>query len=410
MAAQQLQAGRYTVCGLLGEGAQGKTFEATDAQTGRTVAIKRYDVRGARSWKEVELAEREARVLATIDHPNVPRYVEHFEEDGALFLVMEKVEGETLEALLARDGALPEAEVRRFLSSADRAFSYLHGRSSPVVHRDVKPRNVIRRPDGSYVFVDFGAVSELFMRRSGSTVAGTLGYMAPEQLQGRALPATDVYAVGATALAALTGLDPDRLPHRGLHVDVRAALQGRASEGLTTALERMLEPDPDRRAPTLADALETAASVPPPPMPVPQPDLARENAAVKSVRNLLWMLWGLCWILVPVAHKAFAPRDTKEMIPLIMFGSLAALLVVNWHKGALLRLAIRAMTNAFQTAPVAASTPLRARIGEPRARVADEARIRVRGASIPATEAYRDTEVATPARAPARVTMLSPRS
>jgi tRNA A-37 threonylcarbamoyl transferase component Bud32 len=405
---QQLRAGRYTLRGVLGEGAQGKTFEAIDAQTGRTVAIKRYDVRGAKSWKEVELAEREARVLATIDHPLVPRYVEHFEEDGALFLVMEKVDGETLEAIVARDGALPEPEVRRFLACADRAFSYLHGRAAPVVHRDVKPRNVIRRRDGSYVFVDFGAVSELFMRRTGSTVAGTLGYMAPEQLHGRALPATDVYAVGATALAALTGLDPDRLPRRGLHVDVRAALGGRASESLVLALERMLEPDPDRRAATLGDALDAAASVPPPPMPVAQPDLARENAAVKSLRALLWMLWGLCWIIVPVAHKAFAPAHTKEMIPLIMFGSLGAILVVNWHKGALLRLAYRAMTGALQGQSVVASTPLRARVGEPRARVADEARIRVRGTSLPAIEAYRDTEVATPQRA-AR-TMLSPRS
>src|SRR5438552_9969439 len=90
----RLGGGRYVVKGLLGEGSQGATYEATDTQSGRTVAIKRFDVRGARSWKDVELAEREARVLATLDHPLVPRYFEHFEEDGALYLVMERVEGE----------------------------------------------------------------------------------------------------------------------------------------------------------------------------------------------------------------------------------------------------------------------------------------------------------------------------
>ena len=97
-----LGGGRYVVQGLLGEGAQGTTYEATDAETGRPVAIKRFDVRGARSWKDVELAERETRVLSSLDHPLVPRYVEHFEEDGALYLVMEKVEGETLESIRKR--------------------------------------------------------------------------------------------------------------------------------------------------------------------------------------------------------------------------------------------------------------------------------------------------------------------
>jgi serine/threonine protein kinase len=211
---ESLGGGRYVVRGLLGEGAQGKTYEATDTRSGRTVAIKRFDVRGARSWKDVELAERETRVLASLDHPLVPRYIEHFEEGGALFLVMEKVEGETLEAIRKREGALPEVEVRRFLACADRALTYLHGRGSPVVHRDVKPSNVVRRPDGSYVFVDFGAVSEFLFRRGSSTIVGTMGYMAPEQLQGRALATSDVYAVGATALAALTGAEPETLPHK----------------------------------------------------------------------------------------------------------------------------------------------------------------------------------------------------
>src|SRR5690348_13149676 len=144
MDSETLGGGRYVVSGELGEGAQGVTYAATEAATGRDVAIKRFDVRGARSWKDVELAEREARVLASLDHPLVTRYVEHFEEDGALYLVMERVQGETLEAIRQREGALPEAEVRRFLASADRALTYLHGRSNPVVHRDVKPSNVVR--------------------------------------------------------------------------------------------------------------------------------------------------------------------------------------------------------------------------------------------------------------------------
>jgi serine/threonine protein kinase len=349
----RLGGGRYVVKALLGEGSQGATYVAADAENGRDVAIKRFDVRGARGWKDVELAERETRVLATIDHPLVPRYIEHFEEDGALYLVMERVEGETLEAIRKRDGALPEAEVRRFLACADRALTYLHGRGSPVVHRDLKPSNVVRRPDGSYVFVDFGAVSESLFRRGSSTIVGTMGYMAPEQLQGRALPASDVYAVGATALAALTGVEPETLPHKGLRVDVRAALAGRASPELAASLERMLEPDPDLRAPSIGAALDgvaaSVASVPPPSQgttPVARTgraldrdERASEDAAVKSIRGLLWVLWGLGWVIVPMILGKIL--DVPEGIPLVMFGWLATILTVTWHKGALLRAALR---------------------------------------------------------------------
>jgi serine/threonine protein kinase len=348
-----LGGGRYVVKGLLGEGSQGATYAATEARSGRAVAIKRFDVRGARGWKDVELAERETRVLATLDHPLVPRYIEHFEEDGALYLVMEHVEGETLEAIRKAEGALPEAEVRRFLACADRALTYLHGRGSPVVHRDVKPSNVVRRADGSYVFVDFGAVSESLFRRGSSTIVGTMGYMAPEQLQGRALPTSDVYAVGATALAALTGVEPETLPHKGLRVDVRAALAGRASPELVTSLERMLEPDPDLRAPSIGAALEGVAagvaSIPPPAQAtapvahggqaVNRSERSSEDAAVKSIRSLLWVLWGLGWIIVPMIFGQIL--DVPEGIPLVMFGWLAAIFVVTWHKGALLRAVLR---------------------------------------------------------------------
>jgi hypothetical protein len=143
---------------------------------------------------------------------------------------------------------MPEADVLRLLRDADVVLTYLHGRSPAVIHRDLKPSNVIQRPDGSFAFVDFGAVRDHLRVEGGSTVVGTFGYMAPEQFQGRAGPASDVYAVGATAIAMLTGIEPEKLPHRGLAVDVDAALRGRASGRMREVLGRMLEPDPDKRA------------------------------------------------------------------------------------------------------------------------------------------------------------------
>jgi hypothetical protein len=256
-----LREGRYVVLGAIGEGSQGRTFDGFDRLEGRSVAIKRFDVRGARSWKDVDLAEREARVLQSLAHPRLPRYVDRFEEEGALYLVMEKIEGESLAALRARGASLSEDEVLRLLQDAGEVLDYLHGRAPPVIHRDLKPGNVIRRPDGTYAFVDFGAVRDKLRPEGGSTVVGTFGYMAPEQFQGRALPASDVYAMGATALAMLTGRQPEDLPHKGLAIDVRAALRerhGRTSERLTVILEAMLDPDPDRRASRIAPLLEGA--------------------------------------------------------------------------------------------------------------------------------------------------------
>jgi serine/threonine protein kinase len=238
--------GRFVILGVLGEGAQAKTYEALDKRHGAAVALKRFSVRGANSWKDVELAEREASVLATLSHPLLPRYIAHFEEDGALFLAMEKMEGSTLLALRTA-GQFQRRDVLAFLNDMAATLDYLHGRVPPIIHRDIKPSNVLRRPDGRYVIVDFGSVAHVLKPGGGSTVVGTFGYMAPEQFQGRALRATDLYAVAATALAMLTGQDPDRLPHKGLAIDVEAALGPERDSRWVRFLTTALNPDPDVR-------------------------------------------------------------------------------------------------------------------------------------------------------------------
>lgn len=257
-----LQAGRYTLRGVLGAGSQAETWDALDAHSGRAVAIKRFQVRGAKSWKDVELAEREARVLATLRHPNLPVYLDHFEEDGVLYLVMEKIEGESLASVRRRRATLSSQEIARFLEDADGVLRYLQSRVPPLIHRDIKPGNVIRRTDGSFAFVDFGSVRDQLKPEGGSTVVGTFGYMAPEQFQGRALPGSDVYAVGATALSLVTGREPEECPHRGLAIDVAAALGRGAEPWLVRALSAMLEPDPDRR-PTAIPGLGSRSRPPP---------------------------------------------------------------------------------------------------------------------------------------------------
>jgi len=280
---KELRRGRYTILRVLGEGTQGETYEAIDngilrattrdeplvkkwdryverARTGEVrdtkalVAIKCFRVKKAKAWKDVELAEREARTLASLDHPHLPRYIEHFEEDGALYLVMEKIEGESVAALRGKRTWSVD-EVTRMLRDVGDALRYLHGRTPFIVHRDVKPANIIRRPDGSFALVDFGAVRDSLKPAGGSTIVGTFGYMAPEQFQGRASPKSDVYGLGATAIAMLTGMEPEDLPHEGLGIDVQRALPKGTPERLVRALSAMLVPDPDRRVDSIDEAL-----------------------------------------------------------------------------------------------------------------------------------------------------------
>jgi serine/threonine protein kinase len=256
-----LRNGRYRIEGVLGRGSQGETLDGIDTSTGGRVAVKRFSVRGAASWKDVELAEREARVLSAIRHPKLPRYIDHFEEEGALYLVMDRVEGESLAALRKRGDTLPRSEIVRLLAELGEVLDYLHGRAPPIIHRDIKPGNVIRKPDGSYSLVDFGSVRDSLKPEGGSTVVGTFGYMGPEQFQGRALPQSDVYALGATALTLLTAREPEDLPHRGLAIDVKAALPHDPS--FARVLEKMLDPDPDRRASRVTPLLGELYASPP---------------------------------------------------------------------------------------------------------------------------------------------------
>jgi serine/threonine protein kinase len=303
-----LKDGRYVLVRKLGDGAQGTTFEAVDGREGKLVAIKRFDVKGAAKWKDVELAEREARVLASVSHPMLPTYIDHFEEGGSLYLVMEKIEGESLAALRKRGARFGEKEAIRLLRDASEALEYLHGASPAIVHRDLKPGNVIRKPDGSHAFVDFGAVRDRLKAEGGSTVVGTFGFMAPEQFQGRAQPSSDVYGIGATVIAMLSGIDPEDLPHKGLRIDVPAALKGKASDALIATLTAMTDPDPDTRPskiPELGEAVSVKrAPVAEDPIPTLGPWLERLPQMAQALWRfvpVLWVLVGLAWWLAPHA-------------------------------------------------------------------------------------------------------------
>ncbi len=246
-------AGRWRLGPALGEGGQGRTFLARDTQGRRDVVVVKQLVLGGSTWKKFDLFEREVRVLKALRHPGIPAFLDHFESDppGSFYLVMERAPGETLKAI----GRFTDAELRDVLEKVLEILAYLHGLEPPVIHRDLKPANILRSERGRVSVVDFGGVREALRDRGGSTVVGTFGYMAPEQLHGQATPATDIYGLGATIVALAGGVEPEDVPRAGLRMDLPKHLSG-LDRDLVDVLVRMTEPDPDDRPQSAEEVLE----------------------------------------------------------------------------------------------------------------------------------------------------------
>ncbi|MCB9753116.1 MAG: PQQ-binding-like beta-propeller repeat protein [Myxococcales bacterium] len=261
---------RYRIVGVLGRGGMGITYEAE--RDGARVALKQLVLRGMGEWKTLELFEREAKILAQLDHPAIPRYVDSFETDGpagpTFWLAQELAAGRSLARWVA-DGWRPdEAELTRVALSLLEVLGHLHERTPPVIHRDIKPENIIREPSGALRLVDFGAVRDTYRSTAlgGSTVVGTFGYMAPEQFRGQAAAASDLYGLGATLVFLATGRSPAELPTARLKIDFRP--HARLSPAFAAWLERLIEPAHEDRftsAREAADALRNPKALAPAP-------------------------------------------------------------------------------------------------------------------------------------------------
>jgi ankyrin repeat protein len=255
----EILAQRYRILEPLGEGGSGTTYQAEDLPSGQRVALKALSLRRMTDWKMMELFEREAHVLAQLNHPAIPRYLKYFYIDTAqersFYIAQQLAPGQSLASLVQQGWRASEQEVRGIAIQILEILVYLHSLDPPVIHRDIKPQNIIRHDDGQVFLVDFGAVAETYhstLTRS-STVVGTFGYMAPEQFIGQAVPATDLYGLAATLLFLLTHRSPAELPTDRLKIDFRSRVQ--ISDEFADWLERMLEPDVEDRFLSAKEAL-----------------------------------------------------------------------------------------------------------------------------------------------------------
>ena len=270
---------RYRITRLLGQGGAGITYEAIQLSSDRRVALKALSLRGMRDWKVLELFERESEVLAQLDHSGIPRYIDHFrvEHEGSVrfWTVQEIAEGQTLDALVRTHRRLTETQVRPIARQLLEILRYLHARTPPIVHRDIKPQNVIRGQRGKVRLVDFGAcqVHRCDRTTTSGTIVGTYAYMAPEQARGQAKPASDLFSLAMTLVYLLTGKAPAELPQRRLKVDFRG--HAKVSRRFADWLDKLLEPVVEDRTASAEAALaalrafdrpqKQKRAVPPPP-------------------------------------------------------------------------------------------------------------------------------------------------
>jgi hypothetical protein len=209
--ALELEVKEYRLRRVLAKRPQGATWLGEDA-AGRPVVVKELRFADAESAAQIEAFEREAILLAKLSDPRIPRLLEAFRagEGKSLrfFLVQEYFEGRPLSALLERRGPLPEALTVDVVRQVLQVLAPLHRRPAPILHRDLKPANILRGAAGRVAVVDFGGAREIEGPTRDGTLIGTVGYVPPEQLAGRASASADVYALGVTAIHLLTGVHP----------------------------------------------------------------------------------------------------------------------------------------------------------------------------------------------------------
>ncbi len=207
---------KYEFLQKLGKGSQGNVWQAKSRSHGELVAIKQLHVHSVTTWKQYELFKREAETLASLEIDGVVpfrEYIEDLEANPPYVCIVQKfVEGQTLAEMLKKKHRFETETIYDIITQVLKILQNLHEHRPAVIHRDIKPSNLMLtlREDGKYrvTLLDFGAVANPQVQNGGSTVAGTFGYMPPEQLMGQAGPASDIYALAAVAVELLSGTSP----------------------------------------------------------------------------------------------------------------------------------------------------------------------------------------------------------
>ena len=287
--------GKYRITGPLGSGGFGAVYLARDTWIDKDVAIK---VPHRQNMNFGELL-REPRLLAALDHPNIVSITTAEKQDNVFFIVMEYVAGQTLEEVIAGSGGLDAAKTVYYATQIGRAIEHAHAQG--VIHRDLRPANMLVSESGVLKVADFGTSRFLEIAAHGTTVIGSPPYMAPEQFEGKAVFASDIYSLGITMYQMLTAVLPYESPTprdldklmSGTLVRPPRLCNPEVPKALNDIVMRALAPELSmryRRATELLNDLEHGSAPPSRPAPdrhaEPPRDAGRERVHVTPRRRL----------------------------------------------------------------------------------------------------------------------------
>jgi serine/threonine-protein kinase len=320
--AEEVIAGRYELIELIGKGGMSSVWQAHDRLLDRIVAIKILHPHFTEDEEYVERFRREARSVAQLSHPNIVTVIDRGEDAGRQYIVFEYVEGENLKQLVERGGPMPIRDALLMALQMARALAFAHGRG--LIHRDVKPQNVLLNTDGQAKMTDFGIAREVDVEgvTITGTVLGTSEYIAPEQARGQQVDSqTDVYSLGVVLYELLTGgvpYDGDNFVTVALkHVNepVPSVLDRRpdAPPRVALAIERAMAKSPDERYGSMDELVDELATCLAELDPVSEEAtiIARRPRAQPSQRprrrrRRFGVLWPLAAVLVVLAVAGLA--------------------------------------------------------------------------------------------------------
>ena len=246
--------GKYEILKEIGRGGMSVVYLAMDKHLNKQWAVKEIRKKGGGKNDEIVVNSllAEANMMKKLDHPSLPRIVDIIDNGITIYVVMDYIEGESLDKILNEFGAQPEEMVVNWTKQLCDALSYLHSQKPSIIYRDMKPANVMLKPEGNIKIIDFGIAREYKEQNlADTTVLGTKGYAPPEQYSGQTDPRSDIFALGMTMHHLLTGVDPR---NGEPYVPVRQ-WNPELSEGIEIIIDRCVEPAAENRYQSCSDLL-----------------------------------------------------------------------------------------------------------------------------------------------------------
>ena len=247
-------AARYHDLRKIGAGSQGTMLRARDSD-GNPVAIKVFDLKAAESLKSLDLFEREIETLRQINCSGVPRYIDRIESDSCIYLVEEYINAPSLDTLIRENKKYTFDDIEVLFRNTLEILKVLGEYVPPVIHRDLKPGNLLVDENLHVWLVDFGVVADKYQRTLAMTFAGTAGYLAPEQLYGKATPASDIFALGMTFVHLVSRVSPCDMNSEGLVPEIDKYMPVNIPQWFVAVLKEMICADPSKRLKNASDVL-----------------------------------------------------------------------------------------------------------------------------------------------------------